>query len=294
MNSSSTNLVYVDAAGWIAFVNRRDALHTQAVRIYRQLLQEQCQFMTVVISVISTSLSFVAPILGIVLTYLVVMFFVFRSETQLGLRRITSTKLEAALKEATGYLGVAAIDVREWSEPSPQVFLATILKRKIENPEFVYNRILVFSKSGFKDLDSQYLDGYFAKALIEQHKALDIGLAYLRPEELTEVMRKFTIEEAKAIGYYPGWMPDWLLKATPRSWHTIWHRRLALSVVQYGNNDRFMPFSKNGINIDVGEIKDKTTDADRINTYQKLVAEIRSRAFKEGVLDADHDFTKYY
>jgi uncharacterized protein len=46
MNSSSTNLVYVDAAGWIALVNRRDALHTQAVRIYKQRLQEQCKFIT--------------------------------------------------------------------------------------------------------------------------------------------------------------------------------------------------------------------------------------------------------
>ena len=46
MNSSSTNLAYVDAAGWIALVNRRDTLHTEAVRIYKQLLQEQCQFIT--------------------------------------------------------------------------------------------------------------------------------------------------------------------------------------------------------------------------------------------------------
>jgi predicted nucleic acid-binding protein len=46
MNSSSTNLVYVDAAGWIALVNRRDAPHTKAVQIYRQLLQEQCQYIT--------------------------------------------------------------------------------------------------------------------------------------------------------------------------------------------------------------------------------------------------------
>jgi uncharacterized protein len=46
MNSSSTNLVYVDAAGWIALVNRRDDLHTKAVRIYKQRLQEQCQFIT--------------------------------------------------------------------------------------------------------------------------------------------------------------------------------------------------------------------------------------------------------
>ena len=46
MNSSSTNLVYVDAAGWIALINLRDALHTEAVRIYKQRLQQQCQFIT--------------------------------------------------------------------------------------------------------------------------------------------------------------------------------------------------------------------------------------------------------
>ena len=46
MNSSSTKLIYVDAAGWIALVNRRDTLHPEAVRIYKQLLEEQCQFIT--------------------------------------------------------------------------------------------------------------------------------------------------------------------------------------------------------------------------------------------------------
>jgi uncharacterized protein len=46
MTAPSTNLVYVDAAGWIALVNRRDALHTRAVGIYKQRLQEQCQFIT--------------------------------------------------------------------------------------------------------------------------------------------------------------------------------------------------------------------------------------------------------
>ena len=46
MNSSSTKLIYVDAAGWIASVNRRDTLHPEAVRIYKQLLEEQCQFIT--------------------------------------------------------------------------------------------------------------------------------------------------------------------------------------------------------------------------------------------------------
>ncbi len=241
-----------------------------------------------------TSLSLFAPILGIVLTYLAVMFFVFKSETQMGLRRIKSNKLEEALKHATGFLGIAAIDLREWFEPSPQVYLATILKRKIEKPDFVYNRILVFSKSHFKDLDSQYLDYYFAKALIEQHKAHGIGLAYLSPEELTQVMKKFDIREGKAIGYYPNWLPDWLLKSTPASWLTVWHRRLALSVVQHDGAERFMPFSKHKINVDVKDIKDKIPDDARIRAYQKLVDEIRKMVFVEGAIDGDHDFTTYY
>ena len=71
MNSSSTNLVYVDAAGWIALVNRRDSLHTQAVRIYRQLLQEQCQFITasVVLLEVGNWLS-PAPLRGLMINLL--------------------------------------------------------------------------------------------------------------------------------------------------------------------------------------------------------------------------------
>ena len=71
MNSSSTNLVCVDAAGWIALVNRRDALHTQAVRIYRQLLQEQCQFITasVVLLEVGNWLS-PAPLRGLMINLL--------------------------------------------------------------------------------------------------------------------------------------------------------------------------------------------------------------------------------
>ncbi len=163
-----------------------------------------------------TWLSILAPVLGIVLTYLAVMFFIFRGETEMGLRRIGSNKLENALREATGFFGIGAIELREWFEPSPQVYLATILKRKIENPNFIYNRVFIFSEVAFRDLDSQYLNSYYAKALIEQHIAHGIGLAYLGPDELTGVMKHFNLDEVCAIGYYPRWLPRKLLKMTPR------------------------------------------------------------------------------
>ena len=71
MNSSSTNLVYVDAAGWIALVNLRDALHTEAVRIYKQRLQEQYQFITasVVLLEVGNWLS-PAPLRGLMINLL--------------------------------------------------------------------------------------------------------------------------------------------------------------------------------------------------------------------------------
>jgi hypothetical protein len=241
-----------------------------------------------------TGVSLFAPLIGIVLTYLAVMFFVFRSETAIGLHRIGSNKLEDALRDATGFFGIAAIDLREWFEPSPQVYLATILKQKMEKPAFVYNRVLIFSKAAYKDLDSQYLDFYFAKALIEQHKAHGIGLAYLKPEELAEIMGKLDISEGKAIGYYPHWLSDGLLKITPASWRTIWHRKLALSVVEYGKDQRLMPFSKHRINIDVSEIQDNIPGDLRTAAFEKLVTEIRKKVFRGSAIDADHDFSRFY
>jgi hypothetical protein len=241
-----------------------------------------------------TTLSLFAPIIAVVATYLAVMVFVFRSETEMGLRRITSTTLEDALKKATGFLGIATIDLREWFEPSSQVYLATILKQKMQKANFVYNRVLLFSKSSFKDLDSQFLDNYYARALIEEHKAHDIGLAYLRPKELTQIMRKFSVSQKKAIGYYPAWLPDKLLKVKPARWLVTRHRRLALSVVQYDACERFMPFSKHKINIDVAKIEDRISDDTRTAAYQKLVTLIREIVFDDEGINPDHDFTKIY
>jgi|GEM_PF-5110336 len=235
-----------------------------------------------------------APVLGILVTYLVVMYFVFKSETNIGIKRITSTKLEEALTNATGFLGLGAIELKEWFEPSPQVYLATIMKRKIEDPKFSYNRVLVFSKSAFKDLDSQYLNGHYAKALIDIHMAHGVGLGYLKPKEIDMIMKGFEVDEGKAIGYYPRWLPSWLLKMTPRSWRRIWIRKLALAVVQYKEENRYLPFSKHGVIVDVGEIDDVITEAARNSAYAKLTTKISEKVFKGAKIDGDHDFTKLF
>jgi hypothetical protein len=239
-------------------------------------------------------LDLLAPILGIVFAYLVVMYFVIKEETEIGIQRIQSTKLENALQDATGFLGIGVIELKEWFEPSPQVYLATIMKRKIENPDFIYNRVLIFSKSAFEDLKNQFLNYYYAKALIDIHKAHGIGLGYLTPAEMRAILEEFDLNEGKAIGAYPLWMPGWLLTITPKRWRGVWNRRLALAVVRYGDEDYFLHFSKHGVVVDVSEIPDAITDDARKKAYNKLVGKIRGKVFKGAAIDPDHDFLNYY
>jgi hypothetical protein len=236
-----------------------------------------------------------APILGVVGAYLAVTYIAFVHDTRIGIERITSLKLERALVEATGFFGLGAIGLREWFEPSPQVYLGTILNRKIKNPAFIYNRVLIFSGSAYKDLNSQYLDGYYAKSLIEIHKAHEIGLGYLKPGEIDKIMaNNFDLAEGKAIGYYPHWLPEWLRKATPGSWRRIGNRKLALAVVEYGDKNRFMPFSKHGVVVDVGDTPDSITDEARKNAYEKLIKKIKDKVFDGAKIEAEHDFKEFY
>ena len=241
-----------------------------------------------------TVLDVIAPLLGIFVTYLVVMYRIFKDETEVGMQRITSPTLERALERATGFFGIGAIELREWFEPSPQVYLASIMKRKLDYPDFTYNRVLIFSKSAYKDLNSPYLNGYYAKALVDIHTRNGIGLAYLTPKELGSIMKKFGLDEGKAIGYYPAWLPNWLLKITPGSLRGVWHRRLALAVVKHGKDRRFLPFTKDGVIVEVKDIPDKITDEARNNAYSKLVDEIEKRVLKGTGIDPGHDFSTKY
>jgi uncharacterized protein len=46
MTLPAPDLIYVDASGWIALVNRRDAAHHQATHLYRQHLVQGGHFIT--------------------------------------------------------------------------------------------------------------------------------------------------------------------------------------------------------------------------------------------------------
>jgi hypothetical protein len=230
--------------------------------------------------------------------YLVVMFVILWIETNKGMRRLGLGVLEEVLQDATGYFSVATIKLREWFEPSTQVYLATLLRRKLESPNFRHDRaLLFFTKGKFKDLSSQYLDGYFAKAFIEIHKLHEIGLGYLEPNHVAEILESLSVEESKAIGYYPPKWPNALLKVAPlhRLRKRKRSRRLAFALVEQESGRRcVLSFSKHGERIGLKKIEDERTVA----CYEKVVNLIKKEVYVPGSFDheikASRDFTRFY
>ncbi len=55
-----------------------------------------------------------------------------------------------------------------------------------------------------------------------------------------------------------------------------------------------MPFSKQGINVDVSEIPDDISDKSRNEAYAKLVREIKKIVLRGDDIDPDHDFREFY
>lgn len=230
--------------------------------------------------------------------YLVVMFLILRDETKKGMRRLGLGVLEEALQDATSYFSVATIKLREWFEPSTQVYLATLMRRKLEAPDFRHDRVLLFfTKGQFKDLNSQYLDGYFAKAFIETHKMSGIGLGYLEPSQVSKILKDLSIEERKAVGYYPARWPNGLLKVVSLHWlrKRKRSRRLAFAFVEQGPGRRcVLAFSKHGERIGLTKIEDENT----VSCYEKLVKLIRAGVYVSDApnlkIRPSRDFISFY
>ena len=135
-------------------------------------------------------------VLGALLAYSVIMYLVIRRTTNVGMRRLGLAVLEDALKDATSYFALGTVRLKEWFDPSMQAYLATINKHAASCANFRHDRVLLFfSKSDIKDLGSDYLDGYYAKSLIELHKQYGIHLGFLERNEIFALLDELSIDE---------------------------------------------------------------------------------------------------
>jgi hypothetical protein len=159
----------------------------------------------------------IALYVGIFLTYGVIMYFLLKDETSVGLRQIDLNTLRHRLADSTSLFAVGTMRFDEWFDPGVQVYLTTIYEHKISTNHFRYERVLLLSgRSAERDLRTDYIDGYHAKCLIALHRRLGISLYYLAWPQISAILRRLTPQERAEIGYYPNRLAkawDWIAKA---------------------------------------------------------------------------------
>lgn len=110
--------------------------------------------------------------------------------------------LSDSLEGADRYFAIGTIPLREWFEPDPLLYLATIIQQQyrprqpgtqaaagaatpaagaLAGAAFRHERVLLFFKDAdFRALQASYLDQHYARSFSAIHDRFGITLAYLR------------------------------------------------------------------------------------------------------------------
>ena len=240
----------------------------------------------------------IALYLGVAAAYLTVIGLLVRRETNIGLRRIELHDLAAKLRGAKSLFAVAPTPLGEWFDPAAQVYFATLLGERLTSTStFRYERVLFIpSRKSRKYLNSDYLDGYFAKCLIDIHKHLGIFLYFLEWSDIENILDQLGTEEKILIGYYPSpvaRLPDYLTKALMLPLRRRRVRRIAGGVIEPNAGTKTVfGFAKRENVVDV-EVQPRS----RAEAYLKFVDLIKGVLYENdnpGTVKLLHDFTKYY
>src|SRR6185503_15265453 len=93
------------------------------------------------------------------LTFIVVVGRVVNEEGRAKVKDIGA--LDSALLNATHYFAVSTTSMREWFEPSVQVYLARVVSAGTQHSGFVHQRVQLFlSEADLGDVKATYLDEY--------------------------------------------------------------------------------------------------------------------------------------
>jgi hypothetical protein len=194
-------------------------------------------------------------IIGVFLTYVGLSCYLIYKETNIQVERSQLRDLEAELPTAESFFATCTLGLREWFEPSTQVYFARLLSKQIEDKQFRQQRVLLFFHNGeVKDSQSLFLDGHHANALVAMHKSLGIELAYLARLDILDILGELSIDEKKTIQCYPSWIswaPDVILNWYLRSRRTIPELDFAFITHRESRRPAVFPFSKRGESLKV-------------------------------------------
>lgn len=236
-------------------------------------------------------------ILGVGVSWLIVMFFVIDHETKKRVDRQTLATLQKTLNKATSYHGVSVIPLTEWFDPAIQLYLAKLVRRKFEAEDFEHQRTLLFFSS--KELKYSRVplvdENHYGRCLAFMHGDYDIPLSFLERKEIFEILGQLAHEDRVELGCYPSWT-NWGPLTVFQNISLYLRRRihqLDFALVTTPDEEPFVlrvHKSAEGVRIE------KPIVGKEAQPYRNFVKLIQARVYdeKEGRIREEHDFlTKF-
>jgi hypothetical protein len=233
-------------------------------------------------------------ILGIFLSWCVVMFFLVGQETKKKLNPLPLMDLEKRLDTAAGYYGISIIDLADWFEPGSQLYLAKLLKHKLEVGKFEHDRtLLFFSNRELKDTKVDLTDeSHHAKCLAFMHREFGIPLSFLERKEIFKILKEgLAADERLKLGCYPRWTtwrPFTKFQRMPLHWLRRRIPQLDFGLVTPNDGEP----SVLRVSMGEGQLRiEKELEGEEARPYIKLANLIKSRVYKsDRTLKRDYDF----
>ena len=228
------------------------------------------------------SLEAIIFVAGLLLTYTIIMYFLIRSETSARISGTDLAVLDSMMKDSVSYFATSTIRMKEWFDPISQVFLSTIIKRKLQQTSFRDERVLLlWRRNELDDLHSMFLDGYYARRLSEVHIQCGTPVAYLSRQEIIAIVKKLSPQEKEHLGYSRS--------VVSKIWPQL--RQLDFALIQKKDAKYILRVSKKGQNVRIERVAE-----DHVASYERFVALIRERVYQTGTEEFDdaHDFGKFF
>jgi hypothetical protein len=229
---------------------------------------------------------------GIFITYLLIAGWFAKKEAKPRMTPATLKTLDDTLGKATTFFATCTIPLKGWFEPYTQQYFSHIVKRRLSEPEFLQERVLLFFREGdLEKAKEQYLDRLYASPLAEIHSNYEIKLGFLRRAEINEILANDEIDKT-TLGCYPRWI-GWWPKAA--QWCLLRKRRIrGLDFALITHEDLITHeemitvylFSKKHEII----ILDKVQGPEKVKPYEALIKAIKAKVFEGRNLARDHDF----
>ncbi len=239
-----------------------------------------------------------ALILGVFLSYLVIMSILIRKEVVTNENYSHLARLQDTLDDAKAYFAFSIIPLEEWFHPAMQVYLAKLLNRKLAHNGFEHERtLLFFSKAELQNAQRLLMDEYFnGVCLAHQHNDCQIPLSYLGRREIFSLLTKLSPEEREQLGCYPRWS-RWRPFRVFRRFPLRWARRripaLGFALVKKGDGSRsILRIAKHGSYVRIVE----EIEGEQAKPYERFVELVRNVIYRSPAhkLDANHNFLTIY